>query len=570
MSDSTPENKQRSQYARPDEKGCPTFDWQLTSSSVCDVVRLVAKLEVLPVIFVPGIMGSNLRQNSKQKLPVWRLDTTLGQPLGLARDLSSAKAKDRQKLLHPDLVEVDPEGAVPERIDGIGNADAIRARGWGQVGQGSYHGFLEWLEEHLNPHELNPARWPEYRQVEATIGPIPKPGAEPKLFPGIKMRLEGEPFNAEAPFSSILTDDLLRRAKFWMPVHAVGYNWLASNQKAAKDTLKPAILRIIERYNAGQFSCSQVILVTHSMGGLVVRACAQLPDMADKIAGIVHGVMPATGAAVAYRRCKVGMADESYIAGLVIGSTGQEVTAVFAQAPGALELLPSQDYRSGWLKIMQGNAPVDAWPKTNPYDDIYLCRDKWWGLVNEEWLSPKGGVPLKWGQYARNVALSKEFHANLSGKYHPNTYVYYGADPKQKSFEAVTWRMRRGLKPDDRPGPAAAHVKDFSAQQVRMDGVSPEYVGGGTEFFVSPVGMYASTYETSYWELHCEMQDGIGDGTVPQSSGAAPLKGGNAGVKQQFRLTGFDHEKSYKNSDTARRATLYAITKITGTAKSRA
>lgn len=348
------------------------------------------------------------------------------------------------------------------------------------------------------------------------------------------------------------------------------YESAASNKEAAKDTLKPAILRIIERYNVGQFSCSQVILVTHSMGGLVARACAQLPDMADKIAGIVHGVMPATGAAVAYRRCKVGMADESYIAGLVIGSTGQEVTAVFAQAPGALELLPSQDYRSGWLKIMQDNAPVDTWPKTNPYDDIYLCRDKWWGLVKEEWLSPKDGVPLKWEKFERNITKSQAFHRKISGKYHPNTYVYYGADSKQKSFEAVTWRMRRGLKPDDRLAPSAAQVKDFSAQQVRMDGVSPEYVGGGTEFFVSPVGMYASTYETSYWELHCEMQDGIGDGTVPQSSGAAPLKGGNAGVKQQFRLTGFDHEKSYKKSDTARRATLYAITKITGTAKSSA
>ena len=88
-----------------------------------------------------------------------------------------------------------------------------------------------------------------------------------------------------------------------MPVHAVGYNWLASNALAAKK-LRDEINRITAQYNKGQFSCEQVILVTHSMGGLVARACAQLPGMADKIAGISHGVMPATGAAVAYRRCK--------------------------------------------------------------------------------------------------------------------------------------------------------------------------------------------------------------------------------------------------------------------------
>jgi len=49
-------------------------------------------------------------------------------------------------------------------------------------------------------------------------------------------------------------------------------------------------------------------------------------------------------------------------------------------------------------------------------------------------------------------------------------------------------------------------------------------------------------------------------------SRAAPLAQSGASIQQQFKLTGFDHEKSYKNS-VAQRATLFAINKIAGTAK---
>jgi hypothetical protein len=167
---------------------------------------------------------------------------------------------------------------------------------------------------------------------------------------------------------------------------------------------------------------------------------------------------------------------------------------------------------------------LESWPKSDPYDDIYLRRDKWWGLVKEEWLRPEGGVPLDWDDFEFNVHLAKSFHKNLSAKYHPNTYVYYGADPKQKSFVDVTWRVRPGLKPDNTPGPGMGKVKDLTPQQVRMDGTNPEYVGGElkTEAVPNPEGVSFYRYETSYWELHCEMQDGIGDGTVPQHSGGAP------------------------------------------------
>lgn len=569
-----PPNQERSTWAKPDPKtGRPTFEWTTTRSDITDTVRLVAgPFSALPVIFVPGIMGSNLKTKDKpgQKgFSVWRLDTTLGQPLGLASDMAGQGAGARQKLLHPDRCEVDREGATPKKPAGsVSNPERYKERGWGTVGQGSYHEFLLWLEEQLNPVQRNPALWLDYFQAEATLSAPPEPNAQPKLFPGIKMGMKGEPFGAEKqPFNPIMTDDLMARAKFLMPVYAEGYNWLDSNQKAA-EKLQVRIGEIINEWNKGEFHCEQVILVTHSMGGLVARACAKLPGMADKIAGIVHGVMPAVGAAVAYRRCKVGMRDESLIAGMVIGSTGKEVTAVFAQAPGALQLLPAQGYRPGWLRVhdAQGRTVLSLPANgSDPYSSIYGEKDSWWGLINQAWLRPAGGDPITWEDYKDFLGLARKFHEKLGPYYHPNTFAYYGSDPKHKSFENVTWRVKSGIAPDDGTAqPNVASLLGMKPTQLRVDGSSPEYVGGRLEV-ISAID-YTHTYESSHWELHCEMQDGVGDGTVPHSSGAAPLAQGGGSIRQQFKLIGFDHEKSYKNG-VAQRATLFAINKIAGTAR---
>ncbi len=548
------------------------FNWSLTSSSITDVVGLIVKLDVLPVIFVPGIMGSNLRQLKGGK-SVWRLDAgPNNKPTGLIAAMWSASAGERQALLHPDRTQVDPGGAVAGGV-GFNDEKALRARGWGTVAQTSYGGFLRWLEETLNPQENNPALWHDYYQDQATISAPPKPGDRPKLFPGIRMGVKGQPFSAEMPFDPVLTDDLLMRSKFWMPVHAVGYNWLASNAEAAEGELKPAIEDIMRGYNKNQFSCKQVILVTHSMGGLVARACAKLPGMEKSIAGIVHGVMPATGAAVAYRRCKVGMRDEGfgvegYVGAKVIGRTGREVTSVFAQAPGALQLLPSKDYGAGWLGVIQGPSTQQKWPTADPYEEIYKVRDKWWGLVNEAWLTPKDGVPIKWREFTESVDSARDFHEHIAGQYHPSTYVFYGADKAQPSFERISWRMKPGNAPDSKQAPRMAQVLGLSSGQVRLDGATPEFVPGPQvhEMVATPYGVSAVDYQSSYWELHCEKHDAIGDGTVPESSGRSPRERGSGNVKQQFKLMGFAHELAF-NDTTARNATLYAITKLAGRAK---
>ena len=570
-----PPIKERFQIAQPAKDGTPTFKWSLTDHALTDPVLLVTgPFDVLPIVFVPGIMGSNLKVKGKDQ-PVWRLDEgALGVPWNLVSKIAKQSPGLRQQMLHPDRTEVDYGGAVPaETTSAVYGKDTHRSRGWGSVGQGSYHEFLLWLERTLNPLNRNPVFWQEYYQDETTMSAPLKPGETPKMFPGIRMGMKGQPFGAEThAFDPVSSSDLIAQSKFVFPVYAAGYNWLASNAEAG-DALALRIKAIIAENNRGQYACKQVILVTHSMGGLVARACAQTPGIQDLIAGIVHGVMPSVGAAVAYRRCKVGMRDEDFGAGLVIGSTGQEVTAVFAQAPGALQLLPSHFYNAEWLHIQgPGEKIVASLPSkeaNDPYEKIYLERNRWWGLVNEHWLSPEKGAPITWDLYASSVLLAKKFHVSLADFYHPCTYVYYGADRQMASFEKVTWRILKGVAPDSKPAPDVQKVVTMKSSDLRGTGGPVDYAGGATEYATTVLpegGALGSSYETSYWELHCQMQDGVGDGTVPASSGGAPAKRGGSNIKQQFRLTGFGHEKSYQNS-AARHATLLSIAKIAGQAK---
>lgn len=567
-----PKEKERGQQARPDASGKPAFTWQLTGTSYLDTVKLtMPPMLSLPIVFVPGIMGSNLSDSSNS--PVWLLNSTGGQPIGLAWRWANKDAGPRQRMLHPRRTKVFSDGDVPKKLMGtVHERQVYRTRGWGEVGETSYHEFLLWLEDKMNGQGFNPAKWEDFFYTSVSATPASGTRApEPKLYPGIAMEMSGLPAMAEEGHFTepVFSDDLLKRSKCQFPVYACGYNWLASNELAGA-RLKSRIEQIIAENNSGAFKCHQVILVTHSMGGLVARYCAQMPGMEDKIAGIVHGVMPAVGAAVAYRRCKVGMKDEDYGAALVIGSTGQEVTAVFAQAPGALQLLPSGDYQARWLAVKDAEGKgILRLPVADPYSEIYLVKDRWWGLVREEWLSPDEGTPISWNEFSLNIRLAKDFHKKISGSYHPRTFVYYGAsDGKQASFENITWNMRKGLQPESGKSPAERETTAYTHQMVREEGKNKIFVGGAThvETVYTPNGASTVTYDTSFWEIVCGMQDGQGDGTVPASSGMAPRRAGGAHVRQQFRLQGFSHEPAYKDP-TAQRVTHYAITKISAWAK---
>jgi len=531
--------------------GSITYLHQITEAAKTDRVRMCMKdVYTLPVIFVPGIMGSNLKETVKGK-PVWRLDGEAG----MLGSHATQGAGLRQIALHPNRTTVDNRGEVPENpVGSVSTPEQFTARGWGEVGATSYKEFLIWLEDNLNGGGTQS----KHAALNKTLAQVQD---------GRKQ------WGAKKEFKGLHAEDSENAQQWFYPVHAFGYNWLDDNKEAAKELAK-RIQTTIDFYKQNGL-CEQVILVTHSMGGLVARACSMLPGMDKKIAGVVHGVMPAVGAAVAYRRCKVGMMDEgasglnkagaeAWGAAKVIGSTGKEVTAVFAQAPGALQLLPTKQYPlPQWLQIVDAHGgPLPEQPKTDdPYEGVYKEQKKWWGLIREEWLKPPGGQKIDWVTYLKALDKAFKFHESIQDHYHPNTWGFYGTGVN--SFEGITWKLETGDAPLAQT-PSASEVYSMEHEKVPLHGSNPEHIAGPPKVLPTPRGPVVVESASTWLRLN-SAQD-LGDGTVPSASGAYPADPTRSAnvqqcVKQFFEVSGIEHEPAYQKL-IPQHITAYAIAKI--------
>jgi pimeloyl-ACP methyl ester carboxylesterase len=539
-----------SEPTRPVRQPTVAPDGSLVAHSVATPTALttralvtVGSTKVIPVIFVPGIMGSNLRASSnpappketgiKPGAPVWHAPNGNYDAMGAVGKWTNREPALRQKILRAETCEVDPNGelAVPDSTRGADETGGqvylskaeMRARGWGEVHAGSYARLLVELESHLN----------------TTF----------RLEPPNKRRLTGywkrvvDCDRSKWGVRSLdpLTDaELEHYAAYQYPVYAVGYNWLASCSKSA-DRLQRRIEDIIAFWTQRQHECAQVILITHSMGGLVARACAR--RMPEKIAGVIHGAMPALGAPVAYRRIACGVEPsspgsvdgnsvESAAFSLMLGRTTKETTAAMATSPGVLELLPNHLYPRPWLHLRTVSATggKKTWrdwvnlPQQGSYD-LYRDTTSWYRLIDPALADP-GGLHREAGvNNAIRTALdeAERFHVDeLDDYYHPNTYAYYGADATRRTFSRISWIA------DETPASGRVALNPASVaqgkQQVRaLDGGRGVDVGGCMLTFVP------------------DTQDAAGDGTVPEVSGRC-----TGGVlKRIFATRGFSHQNSY-------------------------
>lgn len=533
--------------------------------------------KIVPVIVVPGIMGTNLRakrhpragriEDERNKkvapgMPAWRATNGAREGYRLSTEWDGLSPKDRQLLLDRATLEVDDTGPVqlPEPDDGyVLTEREVRERGWGEVHADSYGELLYALQIHLNQtfgfDEQLRTRFvrPHWKEVMA---------CDPQRW-GLR------------EFARLTESHLEKNAQHYFPVYAVGYCWL-DDCKTSAELLEKRILSIIDSWIKRKRQCSKVILVTHSMGGLVARACAK--GIPDKIAGVIHGAMPALGAPVAYRRIACGtesLSPGSYpfknfvmsrIA-VTLGNTAEKTTPVLATSPGALEMLPNHLYPHPWLHVrvvkfvgakQQDERPADDkrfgtrttnydalhYPNAklqNPYD-LYRDLHSWFRLINPALADPADKFAGKLGGVEKAVKdainAAEEFHGNLGDYYHPNTYAFYGNDKRELSFGQVRWvAFQQG-------GPAAA-LTPANLAAARYLGQSTTgqrrvLVEGTTELRFSP-----------------EAQDVSGDGTVPHQSGIGP----NGKVKQIFATEGYGHQEVYNNKDMLM-LTLRLITTI--------
>ena len=141
-------------------------------------------------------------------------------------------------------------------------------------------------------------------------------------------------------------------------------------------------------------------------------------------------------------------------------------------------------------------------------------------------------------KFSVNMDDARKLQNLIEDKYHPNTYAYYGADPKQLAWNEVHWKADQAVDGDLEE--ALLTDDDFN----------------GT--------VQLSIKEKSQHSFEIQKAKGPGDGTVPAESGSAPTPH----VIQIFRHEGkekghesYDHQSSYK-AKIAQSVTLYSIAKI--------
>lgn len=382
-------------------------------------------------------------------------------------------------------------------------------RGWGTVGFFSYGKFLDKLQTSL---------FDQTGHTPAKISQLLNTSPLFTLDKGSKTDLLVKD-----------KEDIDRCNRFYFPVHAMGYNWLESNRDSAK-ALKELIEVTLPKYyqKRGKLH-DKVILITHSMGGLVSRCYTQVLGGEAHVQGVIHGVQPATGAVAAYTRMKRGTEVNTGFFGKpvgaitenVLGKDAAEMTAVCAQAPGPLQLLPTPEYGMEWLKIKDANGNQKVYPSPdNPdiYNDIYLAKDKWWCACEPHLINPlntdhnQTQMENDWLKYEK-IILKKvaTFNEDIANKYHPNTYAFFGIENKGEpikmsalTYQSAQWQAE---KTKSHQAPPTDHIGDRHRLNLK------ELTGSRT--------LQNGDITEKYTLLPA---DGNGDGTVPQCSGEIPIE----------------------------------------------
>lgn len=571
-----------------------------TTPTLCSVTK--GPKYVCPVIFIPGIMGSNIIHNNGDE--VWFPPNGLSAVGALIYGIFRT-AKARQEQLDPLETSVSNNGDInikKKLLPGF-TEEKARLRGWGTVWWTGYGKILMYLENHLNQSLVESKGDKKLFQG----------GEEWKLFTQVGEEADNtKGANLSKKWGSDSNLELLSRemhselADYAFPVFALGYNWLQSNEDSAIDVQKRLINKVkpqaMKEYPCAEFK--KFIIVTHSMGGLVTRSLIQKEINSD-ILGVVHGVMPASGAPAVYQRLSNGWDGKATtgsiidsISALIFGHNSARLMSVLGNAPGALELLPFGNFRNDqggteWLRMktqnLVGNTILANVPKTtDPYNEIYMNRDVWWRMINEDGLDPANMLGERmaienksdvFSFYEDNILKVKRFHEVISDSYHENCYAHYGNDENFKAFSEVTWtsetRMNVNSENDlllfnGTNDPIPEGKKHFTPIAEGKNSTKPPVNKNYKWLFSKDGKRYISDGKN---DINGNFSKKIcfniaikptsnGDGTVCSES-AKDVTRERKGVKlkQTFAINGYSHADSYNHIDVQQN-TLYCIAKV--------
>ena len=483
-------------------------------------------------------------------------------------------------------------------------------RGWATVFWSGYGGILSYLEKYLR--HITYSADPYSEEIVAL-------GDKVTVFDSIKNAFNTVIKEENRRFNTVLRKDfpgvnagnatsyknyieqlrpILRTGRqYHYPVFAAGYNWVRCNEDSATKIQQRITGQILPHVrNTLGYTCDDgIIIVTHSMGGLVARSLVKnFPNL--NILGVIHGVQPCNGAATLYARMWAGWEGGKHfynamdnIAGRSLGRTRAELLPILTQSPGAMELSPNQNYASGWLRIHDhnNNRLLKTLPVSDPYSEIYLQTSNWLRLGSFAQMDPAAARDASRLQRTENnyrevIRTAKIFHQKINNFFHSNTYLMYGQFNNYRTWGAVNLRVERVEFYEDTIYDESGGEHKITGRRTTRDPVPMAVVESAVCNAIPQreSGRVDITHNGQTYQVHMVGGNEPGDGTVPYNS-ANPWKAvnnpwneqnwnnayrsgstpGNIQYIFEFTRNDYEHSESY-NAEISQNVTFYSIMSV--------
>lgn len=385
------------------------------------IVPITEKTVVIPVVFFPGIMATRLQNEDGDT--IWDPDSKTWMLRNFYEKIEDATGRE------PKLKEINYEkvrklfgfyeNPIAEPIrKNSGYAEGQIERGFGECFSESYGKLLKYLDR--------------------------------EFFEAKTKRLLIKQLNVEAP------------------VEVIGYDWRKPPKEIVED-VKERLNELKEKYKAKDIPTDKVpfIIVTHSMGGLIARKLLQEDTkeggtLEKQVLGVIHGNQPTIGAPKFYGYFKKGAKSVNFdtvkpsknsfkelketILSNAQGKTAVDFQYVVSSIPGALILLPTNDYKlrnddgqisDEWITWEDGkdekvikNMIEKVINKTTSIYDYYKEKSGYIGLLSAGFYvkyakSSPSSIKIK-KDFFDSLKDAETFHKNMGiGKdiyAHPVTY----------------------------------------------------------------------------------------------------------------------------------------------------
>lgn len=528
-----------------------------------EVIHQIHHVGNIPIIVCPGIMCSNLYDMNGKT--IWYLNKDFNMVINNLLLVTKGASERKSVFTLKNTRSNNPyEKIFKNKSKQELDEHLKKHKGWDEVSEIVYDSFHQWLSSVTNDNAnlslfddpikgLNADHSKNDNKAIRWLLQTPSTGLDINNF------IDGnETIISDAFLGSLTRDEVITSYDYDYPIYACGYNWLQDNKISAQ-TLGDRIDKVLELEQA-----DKVIIITHSMGGIVERYCSQALGYESKIAGVINSVMPGTGAAAAYQRMKIGT--EGMAAGMVTGKNGAEMSAIMGQSAGPLGLLPSADYGTmnamvtpykQWLVIKNKDGLEIPLPQEDPYEEIYLS-DEWYGLFNNQLINPINAPVTTKEEFKDIIGTVKEFHLRIQNKCHSNSYSYFSASDERPAYGKVTWSAQyKEIK-------ELRHIiSPFKTQKGVREGV--DNVGGVVKTHFdneksnpssASDDFYNSGYSYNYYKM--SEKDVQGDGTVPFFSSLAFKN--DARIKALVKVD-CEHGAAF-TPETSRLFVLWSIVKI--------